>query len=138
MSSHEVRKPAEIYIIDWEYAQHGHHAFDLGQMIADLLERHHFAHSMLALETMQGFVKGYGEISEDLALRTAIHTGAHMIGWYTRRNPNSPLPAPLDVATEFMQMAALFIVKAWEKDTDWFLESPLKCLFEMIPSKCSG
>jgi hypothetical protein len=125
-------RTVDLYVIDWEYTQINHRTFDLGQMIADLLERHHFSGSLLALQTMQGFLKGYGKMNEDMAFRTAIHAGVHMIGWYTRRNPNAPLPAPMDVATSFMRMAVEFIVNGWEEGRGWFVGTKLGCLFEQV------
>jgi thiamine kinase-like enzyme len=128
-ASPEAFKRSEMYIIDWEYTQLGHRAYDLGQMIADLLERDHFAKSELALPLMKAVIEGYGTMSEHLAYRTAIHAGTHMIGWYTRRNPTAPLPAPMDVAEEFMKMAVEMVVKGWNRDISWFERSQLRSLF---------
>jgi hypothetical protein len=118
-----------LYVIDWEYVQFGHRAYDLGQMIGDLLEARHFKNSACATWAMEGFVRGYGPVDDDLAFRTAIHAGVHLISWSTRRKADGSLCAPLDQATSMMQMAVDFIVKARRKERKWFLSSPIACLF---------
>ena len=124
-----------LYVIDWEYAQHGHRAFDLGQMVGDFLERHHFASSPLAIPMLESFVSGYGPVDEDTAFCTAMHAGAHMLGWFTRRDINGPLPAPLGVCTEFVEMAVGLLVKGWEGDRNWLEKSAVGCLFEAVEGK---
>jgi hypothetical protein len=99
-------------------------------MIGDLLEARHFKNSMCAIWAMDGFIKGYGPIDDDLAFRTAIHAGAHLIAWGSRRGVDGSLTAPLEQATELMQMAVDFIVKGRRRQKDWFLSSsPIACLF---------
>lgn len=126
---HDTPQYMDMYIIDWEYAQYGHRAYDLGHMIADLLEREFFEDSKLARLAAKGSLEGYGSLTDELAYRTIIHAGAHMIGWYTRRPPGAPLPAPLEQVTEFMHRATLMIVKAWQRDKPYFLKSSLAFLF---------
>ena len=83
-----------LFIIDWELAQFGRKEYDLGQMIGDLYERKHFMNADSALWIIQGFVDGYGALSEDSAFRIAIHAGVHLICWYIRRNPVAPFTEP--------------------------------------------
>jgi thiamine kinase-like enzyme len=113
LARNTVTRPA--YVIDWEYAHYGRRAYDLGQMIGDLYERKHFKGADRTLQAINGFIDGYGLIDDDLAFRTAIHAGIHMIGWDTRRNSNSPLPASLEQVEELFQFATELIVKGWEK-----------------------
>ncbi len=46
----------QLFIVDWELAQIGHRAYDLGQMIGDLYERKHFNDVDCALWIMEGFI----------------------------------------------------------------------------------
>jgi len=120
----------KLFVIDWEFAQFGHRAYDLGQMIGDLYERKHFRDVDSAIWVMEGFVDGYGDLSHEMAFRTAIHTGIHLIGWYTRRAPNSPLDSTPDKVFEAMKLGRDFVVKGWEKDKNWFQGSILAPLFK--------
>lgn len=119
----------EIYIIDWEFAQFGHRAIDVGGMLADLYERKHFREVDDVLPAMQGFACGYGPISDEMAFRTCIHVGVHLICWHIRRNPNLPLPAPLDKVISALELGRDLIVKGWDKDRKWLEGSVLSPLF---------
>ena len=118
-----------LYVIDWEYVQYGHRAYDLGQMIGDLLEARYFKNSTCATWAMEGFVRGYGPIDDDLAFRTAIHTGAHLIAWGSRRGADGGFLMPVEKVSAVMQMAVDFIVKARRREKRWFMQSPIACLF---------
>lgn len=121
--------PPRLDIIDWELAQIGHRAYDLGQFIGDLYERKHFNNSDASLWILRGFLQGYGLVGDEYAFRTAIHAGVHLIGWYTRRAPSKPLPGTPDQARGVMTLGRDFIIKGWEKDKMWFRSSPLAPLF---------
>lgn len=127
----EAQEPggARIHIIDWELSQFGHRAYDVGQMIGDLYERKHFNGVDGAVWAIQGFVDGYGILSEDMAFRTAIHVGIQLLGWYIRRHPASPLNGTPDQITGAAKIGMDFILKGWEKDRAWFESSVLACLF---------
>ncbi|KAK3317742.1 kinase-like domain-containing protein [Cercophora scortea] len=130
--SPETQKPTEpneLFVIDWEMAQFGHRSYDLGQMIGDIYERKHFKGLESAIPAIRGFVDGYGGLSDDMAFRTAIHTGVHLIGWYTRRAPGSPFGCPLEQAAAGMKFGRDLIIKGWERDRSWFESSELACLF---------
>ncbi|KAB5558289.1 kinase-like domain-containing protein [Coniochaeta sp. 2T2.1] len=122
----EVEK---LYIIDWELAQFGHRAYDLGHMIGDLYEQKHFNNTESAMPSIRGFVEGYGGLSEELAFRTAIHAGTHLIGGYNRRPKTGKLAAPEEKIVGMLEVAKDFVVKGWEKDRRWFESSPLAPLF---------
>jgi hypothetical protein len=119
-----------LFIIDWELAQFGRKEYDLGQMIGDLYERKHFNGTENALWIIQGFVAGYGVLSDDMAFRVAIHAGVHIIGWYIRRNPSAPFKEPPEQIREAIRVGTDFIVKGWEKNRKWFEASELRCLFK--------
>jgi thiamine kinase-like enzyme len=117
-------KAMEIFIIDWEFAQFGHHAYDLGQICGDLYERKHFSNAVSAIWVIQGVINGYGPVSEEMAFRIAIHTGVHLICWALRR------PAIQERAEELVKLAVSFVVKGWEKDRRWFEDSALSSFFK--------
>ena len=120
----------DLHVIDWEYTQYGHRAHDLGQMIADVLERKHFEKAEIAMLTLEALVESYGDtVNDSMAFRAAIHAGAHMLGWHTRRAPGAPLSASPEVVSEFMELATLFIAKGWQKDSKFFSKTALACLF---------
>lgn len=118
-----------LAIIDWESCQFGPRAFDIGGIVGDMCERNHFKGVQAALSAMEGFIAGYGAVSEALAFRVAMHAGVFLITWYNRRAPDSPLPAPLEVARAAMALGVQFIVRGWEKDKAWFKKSILASLF---------
>ncbi|KAK3393979.1 kinase-like domain-containing protein [Podospora didyma] len=120
---------SELFIIDWELAQFGHRAYDLGQLAGDLYERTHYRDVAVAVDVIRGFVTGYGGLSDEMAFRIAIHAGVHLINWYSRRNPMTPPPAPVEKIRAGMKVGVQWILKAWEEDREWFKGSVLGCLF---------
>lgn len=121
----------QLSVIDWEFAQLGHRSIDVGGMLADLYERKHFRDVDAAIEAMKGFIGGYGRISDDMAFRTCIHAGVHLICWHIRRNPSLPLPAPLDKVISALTIGRDLILKGWEKDKVWLESSMLEPLFTL-------
>jgi hypothetical protein len=101
-------------------------------MIGDLYERKHFTGADSALYIIQGFVAGYGFLTEDEAFRIAIHAGQHLICWYIRRDPKAPFTQPTEQIESAIRVGTEFIVHGWEKDREWFERSDLSCLFKGI------
>ncbi|KAL1854448.1 hypothetical protein VTK73DRAFT_8745 [Phialemonium thermophilum] len=137
------RSPVRLVVIDWEFAQIGHRAYDLGQMVGDLYERHHFHSVDSSLAILGEFVRGYrgsdGSLSDELAFRTVIHAGVHLIGRFTRRPPNGRLADPQDKLSGAMGLARDWILKGWERDREWFGRSALAPLFKrQQPEAYSG
>lgn len=97
--------------------------------MADLYERKHFKDVDDVIPAMRAFAEGYGRISDNMAFRTAIHAGVHLICWHIRRNPKVPLPAPKDKIISALKLGRDFILKAWETDREWFESSILAPLF---------
>ncbi|KAI1644676.1 kinase-like domain-containing protein [Daldinia loculata] len=128
--SAEHTSGAKLFIVDWEFAQFGHRAYDIGQMVGDIYERKHFFQTDGAVPAIEGFIQGYGGLEDELAFRTAIHAGVQLIGWYTRRAPTAPLQFPLEKVTDAMRIGRDWILKAWQKDRDYFQSSPLASLFK--------
>ncbi|CZR69204.1 uncharacterized protein PAC_19104 [Phialocephala subalpina] len=119
-----------LVVIDWELAQIGHRAYDLGQMLGDLYERKHFKNVDGAVWAIEGFLEGYGPLDDDFAFRTAIHTGVHVLGWYNRRNPAAALRGTPEQIQSFVTFGRDLILKGWEKDKKWFEHSVFASLFQ--------
>jgi hypothetical protein len=127
----EAPPPGEtnrLYIIDWEFAQFGHRSYDLGQIIGDFYERKVFHNSDVGLPTMEGVISGYGKLSDDMAYRTAIYVGVHLISWYTRMWRKNPKVA-LEKVTAGLTIGRDFILKGLEKDGVYFKRSALASVF---------
>ncbi|KAK1750911.1 kinase-like domain-containing protein [Echria macrotheca] len=123
-----------LVLIDWELAQFGHRAYDLGQMVSDLVEKQMLDGLSAEMAwTLEGFARGYGSISEDLAFRTAIHAGARYLYWYVRRPPGPELRADPDRLLRMMRFGRDMILKGWERDRGWFLQTDLAPLFGSFP-----
>ena len=124
-----TRQVDKISIIDWELAQFGHRAYDLGHIVGDLCEQKHFNDADGAMSCVRGFVEGYGGLSDELAFRTAIHVGTQLIGGYYRRPKRGGVAAPEDMVVDMLRFAKDFVVKGWERDMGWFEGSILAPLF---------
>lgn len=94
-------------------------------MIGDLYERKHFHNVDAATWVLGCFVDGYGKLSDELAFRTAIHAGVHLLCWYIRRAPNGPLKGTPQQVAEAVTLGIDFVVKGWKKDRRWFEQSVL-------------
>jgi len=118
-------EPLTIFVIDWELSHLSDLAFDLGQMFAELFELKHFKDINAGVWLIEAFMKGYGKLGEDMAFRTAIHVGVHLIcwgssvqGWGTEEQ-----------VKKVVEMGRGFVLKGWEKDQEYFDGTPLDCLF---------
>ncbi|KAJ3128125.1 hypothetical protein HK100_009360 [Physocladia obscura] len=120
-----------LFIVDWEFAQFGHKAYDIGQMIGDLYERKHFLGVDGALWAIDSFIEGYGPLGEEMAFRVAIHTGVQLITWVTRGPPLHMRQAwaTRERVVSLLNIGLIFILKGWGKDKEWFKSSVLAGLF---------
>ncbi|KAJ5162553.1 Aminoglycoside phosphotransferase [Penicillium coprophilum] len=116
-----------VFIADWEMSQIGSRALDLGQMIAELYETKLFKNLDGGLWMIQGFLKGYGHLDDEMAFRTVIHIGVHLIcfgsrvpGWGTEKQ-----------IEEVVKVGRDLIVHGWRKDKAWLADSTLGCLFTL-------
>lgn len=125
-------KELELFVIDWELVQYGRKEFDLGQMIGDLYERKHFTGDDSSLRIIEGFLAGYGALSDDEAFRIAIHAGQHLICWYIRRDPALAFAESREQIQDVILIGTDFIVKGWERNRKWFEGSDLACLFPTV------
>ncbi|KAH8801684.1 kinase-like domain-containing protein [Xylogone sp. PMI_703] len=117
--------PLEIYVIDWELSHVSSLAFDLGQMFAEIYELKHFKDIDAGVWLIESFMEGYGKIDDDLAFKTAIHVGTHLIcfgsrvaGWGSKEQVEAVVETGRD-----------FIVRARNKDKYWFSNTALRSLF---------
>ncbi|KAL4998243.1 kinase-like domain-containing protein [Aspergillus recurvatus] len=116
-----------LFITDWEFAQYGPHALDIGRMVAELYILHHFRGIEAASWMLEGFLDGYGHITMETSYRMLIHIGMHFIVWGSRRANG--------VGTEkqvrkLIKLGRKFIVKGWKKDRYAFMGNFWNCLFK--------
>ncbi|RDW70749.1 phosphotransferase family protein [Aspergillus mulundensis] len=107
-----------LFITDWELAQRGPYALDLGQMIAELYMLKHYKDIDSGLWAIEGFVEGYGHvnITEEMAFRTLIHAGAHFIFF----GSTTPGWGTAEQVKELVRLGRELVVRGWEKEKDWF------------------
>ncbi|KAG0159571.1 hypothetical protein PDIDSM_7093 [Penicillium digitatum] len=115
-----------VFIVDWELAQVGSRALDLGQMIAELYETKLFRNRDGGVWIIQGFLEGYGALNDEMAFRTAIHVGVHLVCWGSR----VPGWGTQKQIEDVVKSGRDLIVHAWRKDKAWFVEGTLGCLFK--------
>ncbi|CAG8955836.1 hypothetical protein HYFRA_00011705 [Hymenoscyphus fraxineus] len=118
-------QPLNLCVIDWELSHLSLHAFDLGQMIAELYELKHFKDIDAGLWIIDSFVEGYGVIDENLAFRTAVHVGCHLICWGSR----VPGWGTEEQVRSVVEVGREFVRRGWERDGDYFRAGALKGLF---------
>lgn len=122
----------KLFVIDWEFTQFGHRAYDIGQLIGDLYEREYFQNVDSAVWIIQGFIDGYGALSEEMVFRTAIHVGMQLVCWCKRGPPLHMRPqwSTPGLIAGVVKLGVNFIVKGWEKDREWLESGALKGLFK--------
>ncbi|KAL5052127.1 hypothetical protein BDW71DRAFT_202258 [Aspergillus fruticulosus] len=121
-----------LFITDWELAQRGTRALDLGQMIAELYMLKHYKDIDAGLWVIEGLAEGYGHqhITQEMAFRTLIHVGVHFIfwgskilGWGSQEQVRS-----------LVELGREIVVGAWERDRTWF-DGRLGSFFSGLGSK---
>lgn len=125
-----AEKPNQLFIIDWEMVQFGHRSYDLGQLIGDLYERKLFRGRDVVTPVIEAVIGGYGAVGRDMAFRTAIYVGVHLITWYQRRPKKGPAAEiSRETVLEGLAVGRDFIIKGWENDAQFFMETCLAPLF---------
>ncbi|KAI0123196.1 kinase-like domain-containing protein [Xylariales sp. AK1849] len=125
-----TEEKTELFIVDWEFAQFGDRAYDIGQMIGDLYERKHFMEVESAVWAIKGFIEGYGALSDEMSFRIAIHTGVQLVTWVIRGPPLHMRAATRERVEAVVRLGQTFILKGWKKDRMWFRNSVLASLFK--------
>ncbi|TVY93598.1 4-hydroxytryptamine kinase, partial [Lachnellula willkommii] len=120
-----LEEPLKLFIIDWELSHLSDYAFDLGQMFAELFELKHFKGLDAGVWLIEAFMTGYGKLEEQVAFRTAIHVGAHLICWGSRVQGWGTQEQVEEVA----EVGRDFVVKGWKKDRGYFEGTSLRSLF---------
>ncbi|KAI5860079.1 kinase-like domain-containing protein [Durotheca rogersii] len=119
-----------LFVVDWEFVQFGHRAYDLGQMVGDLCERKHFQDAQAAAWAVDAFLAGYGAVADDVAFRAAIHAGVHLITWLARGPPLAMRPAwARERAAGAVKLGLDMVLRGWARDREWFAGSGLAGLF---------
>lgn len=93
-------------------------------MLAELYELYLYRGILAGPWMIEGFCAGYGIDDDAFAFRTAIHVGTHLVGFGT-------VPG---WGTEEQVLAVVakgkeLVVRAWNKDREWFLATDLAPLF---------
>jgi hypothetical protein len=81
------------------------------------------------MSVMEGVIDCYGELSDEMAFRIAIHVGVHLIDWYNRRPQRGPWMASAEAIIAGLTVGRDFIMKGWDKDRKFFEGSLLASLF---------
>lgn len=115
-----------LFVIDWEMAQVASRALDLGQMIAETYETKLFKNVEHGVWVIEGFMDGYGPLSDKMAFRTAIHVGVHLV-CFGSRVPGWGSPEQVE---EVVKVGRDLIVQAWKENKSWFEGHALGCLFQ--------
>lgn len=115
-----------MFAIDWELTQIGHKALDLGQMIAELYETKLFKGVEHGIWIIEGFLEGYGSLSDEMAFRTAIHVGVHLICWGSRVSNWGTQNQVEDV----VKVGKDLVLQAWARNKSWFEQDAMGCLFK--------
>ncbi|CAI7646087.1 unnamed protein product [Penicillium pancosmium] len=115
-----------LFVVDWELAQIGSRALDLGQMIAELYETKLFKEVEAGVWIIEGLLQGYGGLSDEMAFRTAIHVGVHLICWGSR----VPGWGSKEQIEEVVKIGNDMVIGGWAKDKQWFESHELGFFFK--------
>ncbi|KAL4999276.1 kinase-like domain-containing protein [Aspergillus recurvatus] len=109
--------PTPLFITDWELAQRGTRALDLGQMIAELYMLKHYKDIDAGLWIIEGFAEGYGydHTTQEMAFRTLIHVGVHFIFWGSKILGWGSQ----EQVRNLIELGRELVVRAWERDRTW-------------------
>jgi len=124
-SSTELNIPLFVTIIDWELAQVSSPVYDLGQFFAELYLLYHFKARLEALTIIDAFLASYGPLPGDLAFRTAVHFGVHLVVW----PPVTPGWGDGEQLKDCVRVGAGYIHAGLQRDRRFFAGGPLKGLF---------
>ncbi|EED19069.1 conserved hypothetical protein [Talaromyces stipitatus ATCC 10500] len=116
-----------LFIIDWEMAQLGMRALDLGQVLAELYKVKHFKNNDGGVWIMEGLMEKYPLLNETQAFQIAVHMGVHLVCWSAVAGVTWGTARQIEGA---INIGRDLITKGWEKDREWFLDDgTLRLLF---------
>lgn len=114
----------KMYVIDWELSHITSTAFDLGQILGDLFETRHYKDIEATEWLIEAFMEGYGPVKDNVAFKTAIQVGVHLIGLGSRSAKGTP-----EQRDSALRIGGDFVASGWKKDRAFFDRTVLKCLF---------
>lgn len=115
-------------MIDWELAQLGIPASDIGQMLAEMYALWRYKSAAAGLWLMEGMTQGYGDDTEASVFRTLIQMGAHLM-CITTNTPDWGSRAQME---EVVAAGRDIILHAWTRDRAWFEAGELRSVFQNV------
>ena len=94
-------------------------------MFAELYELKHFKGIEAGTWVIEAFMEGYGSISRELAFRTAVHVGTHLICWGSRVQGWGGTDAVEGVVRKGRGLVEM----GWKEDEEGLKEAGWGCLF---------
>lgn len=94
-------------------------------MIAELYELKHFKNHDAGIWLIESFIKGYGDMSEDMKWKVIVQAGAHLVCWGSRVAGWGNEEQVEDV----VRIGRDWIVNGWERNRDFFQGMVLGKLF---------
>lgn len=79
---------------------------------------------------MNEIIRGYGELNDDMAFRTAAYIGVHVIGWYHRQPEHRRKSIASEVIVCGLKIGIDFILNGWVRDREFFCGAALSSLFK--------
>lgn len=118
-------EPLSLMVIDWEMAHLSNYSYDLGQLFAELFLLKHFRGIEASQWLISSFMKGYGEVDEELGFEIASLFGTHLIVWGSR----VPGWGDKSAVEDCVKIGNEFVKHAFWKDIEWFRGGPLSSVF---------
>jgi tRNA A-37 threonylcarbamoyl transferase component Bud32 len=113
--------PLKLMIVDWELAHLGSRAVDLGQCLAELYLLWHFLDVEAGFQMIIRFLRGYGPVERDMALRICLSFGTHLVVWPCRV-PHWERGQKME---DCVRYGAECVKYAWKGDVGWLGSEPL-------------
>ncbi|PLB52326.1 hypothetical protein P170DRAFT_472229 [Aspergillus steynii IBT 23096] len=118
-----------ITIIDWEMCRFGCSSVDLGSMISSIYIQWRFDGTPSAKFLLNGFIRGYGQVSDHVALRTVALIAVYILLWekvggrIPGESRRSQVPGVRDYGRDLL-------IRAAQGDVKWVSESFLGALLK--------
>ncbi|KAF3020631.1 hypothetical protein E8E14_011967 [Neopestalotiopsis sp. 37M] len=112
----------DLSVVDWEFAHLGPRAYDVGQMIGDLVEKYELSGINIFCHAIDQFVEGYGVMSKEMAFRVRVHAGVQLINWYIR-GPKEGLSD--EEICRIVKLGRDMVCHGMNEDEKWFHDNKL-------------